>query len=117
MENRKQARDVAAGVVLLNGVPWILTVFHACYGLFIVLYGESLWALQTYGPALSVPGGVVSWGVTSVLAAGLLVIGVSVRREKVVGVGATLSALWLTFFSLMFGIASVNAGPDRKSVV
>lgn len=91
-------------------VALMLATLHGGYGLLLATHGHDLWALSTYGPALSVPGGVVTWGVVAVAAAILLLVGTIIRRETIVGAGATISALWLMFFSIMFGIAAWQDG-------
>lgn len=103
-------RDIAAGVVIERTVAYVLAVLHGGYGLLLARYGADLWALSTYGPALSVPGGVVTWGVVAMAAAAMLAVGTVLRRETIVGAGATLSALWLTFFAIMFGVAALHTG-------
>lgn len=100
-------REIAAGVVIERTVAYILAVLHGGYGALLALYGEQL-SLRTYGPALSVPGGTRTWAVFAIGAAVLLVIGTALRRERVVGAGATISGLWLSFFAVMFGIAAVQ---------
>lgn len=101
-------REIAAGVVIERTVAYVLAVLHGGYGALLALYGEQLWALRTYGPALSVPGGTRTWAVFAIGAAVLLVIGTALRRERIVGVGATISGLWLSFFAVMFGIAAIQ---------
>ena len=103
-------RDIAAGLVMERTVALMLATLHGGYGLLLATHGNDLWALSTYGPALSVPGGVVTWGVVAVAAAVLLLVGTITWRETIVGAGATISALWLMFFSIMFGIAAWQDG-------
>ena len=78
------------------------------YGLLLAIHGEDLWALRTYGPALSVPGGIATWGVAAVAAAVLMLIGTVLGREQIVGAGATLAMLWLVVFATMFAVSAAG---------
>lgn len=100
--------DIADGVVLRRAISGVLAVLLGVYGVLLLTHGEELWALDTYGPALSIPGKSLTWGVIAVLSSILIVVGSATRHERVVGAGSSLAALWLTFFSMMFGVAAVR---------
>lgn len=107
---RDPARAIAAGQVMERTVAYVLAVLHGGYGLLLAVHGQKLWALDTYAPALSVPGGVTTWGLVAIAAAVLLLVGTITRREAIVGAGATLSGLWLSIFAVMFAVATVRDG-------
>lgn len=100
--------DIADGVVFRRVVAGVLSVLLGVYGILLLTHGQELWALDTYDPALSVPGRTYTWGGAAVLSSLLLIVGSARRDELVVGAGAGLASLWLTFFSMMFGIAAVR---------
>lgn len=104
------ARAIAAGQVMERMVAYVLAVLHGGYGLLLAVHGQELWALDTYAPALSVPGGVATWGAVAIAAAVLLLVGTIIRREAIVGAGATMSGMWLSIFAVMFAVATVRDG-------
>ncbi|WP_010540362.1 hypothetical protein [Dietzia alimentaria] len=103
-------REIAAGLVTERVVALVLAALLGGYGMLLLGHGEDLWSLRTYGPALSVPGGVVTWMVAAFVSALLLVVGTITRRERVVGAGATIAGVWLSIFAAMFGIAALDSG-------
>lgn len=91
-------------------VAYLLAVLLGGYGALLALFGGSLWELDTYHAALAVPGGVVTWAVAAMVSAVLLLVGSAAELENIVGAGATLAAVWLIFFAIMFATSAATMG-------
>ena len=99
---------LVVGDTMLRAVALGLALIHGGYAILLTLHGESLWALSVYDTAKSVLGGITFWIIIAVVASVTLIVGTFIRNEKVVGCGATISALWLAFFATAFGIDAYN---------
>lgn len=103
-----QGRDAAAGRVLHLGTALLVAFMVGTYAALLAVHGETLWALHTYGPALSVPGGVVTWGVAGGVASLTVLAGIVAGRESVIGAGSTLAMFWLASLATMFAVSSAS---------
>lgn len=108
----KRAADpvkvITAGDVMLRVVALALAGFHGSYGFLLTVYGEALWGLPTYDAAKAMPGGTNTWAVIAYTSCIILLLGTIRRSERVVAVGAAISALWLSFFATAFGIDAID---------
>lgn len=109
MSNAADPRKlISTGRVMLQVVALALAGFHGLYGLLLITFGEALWALPPYDTAKMVPGGVYTWAVIAVSSCLFLLLGTIRSSETLVAVGAALSAMWLSFFAIAFGVDSLD---------
>lgn len=97
-------KAIQAGKVMLTVTAAALALIIGGYAALLLTYREALWALPTYDSAKAMPGGVDTWIMAALIAAFLLVIGIISKREHLIGVGSTISSVWLFFFAFSFGM-------------
>ena len=102
------ASEFGAGDTMISVVTLALAGFHGAYAFLLIRYGEALWSLPTYDTAKAMPGGVYIWIFFAILSATLLFTGWASKREVIAGAGATVSAVWLVFFALTFGMDAMD---------
>ena len=102
------ARGLSAGDTMIGVVTLALAGFHGAYAFLLIRYGEALWSLPTYDTAKAMPGGVAIWTFFALMSSAFLLAGWAFKRETIAGVGATVSAVWLTFFAITFGMDAID---------
>lgn len=93
---------------MIGVVTLALAGFHGVYAFLLIRYGEALWSLPTYDTAKAIPGGIYIWIFFALTSSALLLIGWALRREAFAGAGATVSAVWLAFFAITFGVDTID---------
>lgn len=102
------ASEFGAGDTMIGVVTLALAGFHGAYAFLLIRYGEALWSLPTYDTAKAIPSGVYVWIFFALMSSALLLTGWALRKEVIAGAGATVSAVWLVFFALTFGMDAIN---------
>lgn len=93
---------------MIGIVTLALAGFHGAYAFLLIRYGEALWSLPTYDTAKATPGGVYTWIFFALTSSVLMLTGWALRKEAIAGAGATVSAVWLVFFALTFGMDAID---------
>lgn len=93
---------------MIGVVTLALAGFHGAYAFLLIRYGEALWSLHTYDTAKAMPSGVYIWIFFALMSATLLFTGWASKREAIAGAGATVSAVWLVFFAISFGMDAID---------